>query len=220
MEFLQKLMVIPKNIMEAFKNIKQQTNKVQNSYIETFIICNESKVVTNEVKQNDQLEKKRKLKINQEKIDSIAQTDQIQNIDKVPKDESQNISKVQQLSSKQSQKQSKLLKQQGIEEENISRESDQTEPPQKSYCQNHFLKALEQNEEFDKLQHNKIYKGQIKSQNQYRKIILKSYLNQFTAKQNDEEKILKSTQNQSPDEKQFNLHQKESENNLKKQEMA
>ncbi|CAK74757.1 unnamed protein product (macronuclear) [Paramecium tetraurelia] len=220
MEILQKLMAIPKNIIKALKNMKQQTNKVQNNIVETFIICNESRVVTNEVKQIDQLVKKRKLTINQEKIDSITQTDQLQNIDQVPKDESQKISKLLQVGSKQNKKQSKLLKKQSIEEDSISRKSDQTELSQKSYCQNHFLKILEQYREQSKLQQNKIYQSQTKCQNQFRKKILKNYLKQFTNKQDDENKILKSAKTLSPDEKQFKIDQKESENIQQKQELA
>ncbi|CAD8065189.1 unnamed protein product [Paramecium primaurelia] len=221
MEFLQKLMVIPQNIINAFKNMKSQTNKVENIFVEPLTFCYESKVETVHVKQFDHLVKRKKLTMNQEtQTEPQTKIEQIENIDQVPEVDSQKNRKLRLVPSKQNKKQYKLLTKQIVQEESLSRASEQTEPSQYSYCQNHFLTILEQNEEQHKLEQKKIYQFNKKNQKQYRNQILKNYINKFKDNYIDEKQIQKSTRTQSSDEKQISIDQKELNNNQQQQTLV
>ncbi|CAD8088026.1 unnamed protein product [Paramecium sonneborni] len=226
MEFLQKLMVIPQNIINTLKKMKSQTDKVENIYVEPLIFCQESKIETIYVQQFDLSAKRKKITQNQEtQTESQSQPEQMLKINQVTEIDQQKKIKIGLSTSKSNKKCSKLLSKQIIQDENISRASDQTEPSQYSYCQNHFLTVLEQNEEQYKLEQKKIYRINQKNQKQYRNQILKNYISKFKEKQNDEKQndekqILKSTRTQSSDERQDSIDQKEQENNQQKQTLV
>ncbi|CAD8075464.1 unnamed protein product [Paramecium sonneborni] len=221
MEFLQKLMVIPQNILNTLKKMKSQTKNVQNIFTEPLIVCYESKIETVHVKQFDHITKRKKIMMNQEtQTEPQSQTGQILKINQLPKIDQKKKGQLGLDFSKSNKKCFKLLDKQIIQEESLSRVSDQTEPSQYSYCQNHFLTVLEQNEEQYKSEQNKIYQIKGKNQKQYRNQILKNYISKFKEKYNEEKQILKSTRTQSSDERQDSIDQMKQENNQQKQTLV
>ncbi|CAK79463.1 unnamed protein product (macronuclear) [Paramecium tetraurelia] len=221
MEFLQKIMMIPQNIINTLKTMKSQTNKVDNIFIEPLAFCQESIVETVHLKEFDQINKRRKLTMNQEtQTEPQQKFEQIISINQIPESVSQQKSRLRLVPSKSNKKYTKLLTKQIVKDESLSRESDQTEPSQYSYCHNNFLAAMDRNEEEYKPQQKKIYQINGKNQNQYRNQIRKNYLSQFKEKFTDEKLILKSTRTQSSDEKQDSIDQKELENNQQQQALV
>ncbi|CAD8166967.1 unnamed protein product [Paramecium pentaurelia] len=213
MEILQKFMMVPQNIINALKTIKSQTNKVENIFIEPLAYCQNSKVETVQMIQIDQIKKRTKLTMNQQtQTEQQPKTGQLLSINSIPKIDSHQKSKLEQVPSKSNKKYTKLLNKQIIQDESLSRASDQTEPSQYSYCQNNFLTALERNEEEYIPEQIKVHQLNRINQKQYRSQILKNYLNKFKDKYTDEKQILKSTRTQSSDEKQESVDQKELEN--------
>ncbi|CAD8074731.1 unnamed protein product [Paramecium primaurelia] len=213
MEILQKLMMIPQNIINALKTIKSQTNIIENIFVEPLAYCQYSKVETVQMIQIDQIKIRTKLTMNQQtQTEQQPKTGQLLSINSIPNIDSHQKIKLEQVPSKSNKKQTKQLNKLIIQDESLSRASDQTEPSQYSYCQNNFLTALERNEEDYIPEQKKVHQLNGRNQKQYRSQILKNYLNKFKDKYTDEKQILKSTRTQSSDEKQESVDQKELEN--------
>lgn len=44
MEFLQKIIMIPQNIINSLKNMREKSQKVENIFVEPLLLCYESKI--------------------------------------------------------------------------------------------------------------------------------------------------------------------------------
>ncbi|CAD8111240.1 unnamed protein product [Paramecium sonneborni] len=180
MEFLQKLIAIPKNVFMSLK--LQQQKKKQIQVAEPIKVSEDCKIETFEIVDQQRIIKKQQIADKQIQTD-LLQSRTIQSYKNKQKNKKNNKKalKKQRKQEKYGEKQDYIL----------SETSEKTKPSQYSYCQNHFLDSFEFNVKQSKLENlGSFYTAKRKSLKSTKQHMLNDYFNKIKFRLDDKELLI------------------------------
>ncbi|CAK90489.1 unnamed protein product (macronuclear) [Paramecium tetraurelia] len=180
MEFLQKLISIPKNVIMSLKYSQQKKQQIQ--VIEPIKFEEDCKIETIQIVEQQRVIKKKLIADKQiqtelEFVRTIKNSEKKQVIKRNNNKQSYQFKKIEKCAQKQAQSPSEA--------------SDKTKPSQYSYCQNNLIDSFELDEKQQNLQYDRsCYTAQKKSVEQAHQRFLDIYFNKVRLQLEDKEKLI------------------------------
>ncbi|CAK86768.1 unnamed protein product (macronuclear) [Paramecium tetraurelia] len=180
MQFLQKLIAIPKNVLLSLKQFQQKKQQIQ--IVEPIKLSEDCKIETFEIVEEHRVRKRKQQTDKQIQTDLVYERT-IQNSNQKQRGKMDN--------SKSSKQLKKIQKYTEKQSQSLSEASDKTKPSQYSYCQSNFLHSFELDEQQAILENvESLYPAKSKSVQQTHQQLFNNYLHKLKLKLDDKELLI------------------------------